>query len=1035
MRPLHLKIEGLRSFRAPVTLDFAGRDHIAIVGDTGAGKSSILEAMTWALYGRTTFSAQGKQELMNDTSRAMRVVLRFGLSGETWEIVRGARRSKAGRVGAVWAQLTRIGEDGEPEERIEQVRLVKQRVEALIGLDGEAFLRTVILPQGRFARLLVEDKPGARSKILRQVWRTDELEAAGQRATEALRTAEAIRIRLEQEADASPEDPDAHLAELRRALEAARAQVEVTGSAASEAEEAADALERAQAKGATAAAVRRRLGSVDLDAIATGLAPLARRAADLDQEERELDRGREALEAERDRIPTTDGPTVQQVATALSKLDGLGHFIEAAERAAAELRSGRKRASEQRAAEAGVAAKAARARKASEEHAPGRAPLENAAREARNRRNEVERLHAAAEDRSLELRGGRRRLDGLQQQVRRAEADFAAAEERAARAKRKADEADECLAAAQRSDAAAHAAHGLAPGDCCPVCERDLPGGWIPPPGEDIEAAAGLLREARRLASAGERRRERLRGELGGARNQAAEAKLSATAFTTRLAEARRRLAAVAGGDPDGPLPGRDVLLAPLDEQRKRADSALADHNRVAEGLLREARARETEAQLARQAVVSADSATAKSHRSAIRHREALAAAIGAIPGDFRPTLALPAEPADLREVDRAPVEQTREAARARQAALRKREQKLARLAARIAETERGLRKLAERRRSQIIGPLVAFRRRLGQDRDALVASASPVGLAREVPHPAGGEPPALLAHARDLATLLEGIENAASALAEEGAREEAMVRARVRELGEPSGDPASLLGRARRQAEEARHQQRTARREVERFAAVADDIRRLRELLDEAQRREWALRDLSEALKPGRFLKWLTLRRSKELLIHASRKLGEVSGGRYSFVDPQEVDERWSVLDNDSGEPRTPATLSGGEQFLASLSLALGMVEMMERTGGRLEALFLDEGFGSLDARSLDAAIAALETAAAHRMVAVISHIRAVAEQVDDVLAVTRESTGSQVRWLSRADRERWATKEVGLDALALSDEAESAAVNGLLD
>ena len=84
------------------------------------------------------------------------------------------------------------------------------------------------------------------------------------------------------------------------------------------------------------------------------------------------------------------------------------------------------------------------------------------------------------------------------------------------------------------------------------------------------------------------------------------------------------------------------------------------------------------------------------------------------------------------------------------------------------------------------------------------------------------------------------------------------------------------------------------------------------------------------------------------------------MSGGKYAFVDPGDADEQWRVLDADSGQDRSPASLSGGEQFIASLSLALGMVEMMARSGGRLESLFLDEGFGSLDRNNLDAAIQA---------------------------------------------------------------------------
>ena len=164
MRPIHLTVEGLRSFRSPVPIDFAGRDHVAIVGDTGAGKSSILEAITYALYGRTMFTAKGNQELMNDTSTHLRVVLRFRVSGETWEVARTLKKGGQGKVGSASAQLRRVGAANETIEQVALVGPVNERIEKLIGLDSDAFLRTVILPQGRFARLLVEDKPTERAE-------------------------------------------------------------------------------------------------------------------------------------------------------------------------------------------------------------------------------------------------------------------------------------------------------------------------------------------------------------------------------------------------------------------------------------------------------------------------------------------------------------------------------------------------------------------------------------------------------------------------------------------------------------------------------------------------------------------------------------------------------------------------------------------------------------------------------------------------------------------------------------------------------
>ena len=123
----------------------------------------------------------------------------------------------------------------------------------------------------------------------------------------------------------------------------------------------------------------------------------------------------------------------------------------------------------------------------------------------------------------------------------------------------------------------------------------------------------------------------------------------------------------------------------------------------------------------------------------------------------------------------------------------------------------------------------------------------------------------------------------------------------------------------------------------------------------------------------------------------------------------------QWSVFDNDNGQPRSPASLSGGEKFVASLALALGMVEMMGRQGGRIESLVLDEGFGALDRTNLDAAIEALASVAAKgRMVGVVTHLRAVAEQIENVPSVTREPAGSEAVWLAEDARADLATSSI---------------------
>ena len=179
------------------------------------------------------------------------------------------------------------------------------------------------------------------------------------------------------------------------------------------------------------------------------------------------------------------------------------------------------------------------------------------------------------------------------------------------------------------------------------------------------------------------------------------------------------------------------------------------------------------------------------------------------------------------------------------------------------------------------------------------------------------------------------------------------------------------------------------------------------------------ALADLSAALRDGAFPKWLTLRRSRSLLVHASRLLSEITAGRYAFADLDDEDSQWFVFDSENGQPRSPSSLSGGEKFVASLALALGMVEMMGRQGDRIESLFLDEGFGALDRTNLDAAVEALRSVAATgRLVAVITHLRAVAEQIDHVLSVTREPTGTQAMWLSESARSVFAEGDLSVSS-----------------
>ena len=1035
MRPLELSVEGLRSFRSPVSIDFRGRDHVAIVGDTGAGKSSILEAITYALYGQTTFTAQANQELMNDTYTHLRVALTFRVSGETWEVARTLRRDRRGDVGQANALLRRIGEDGEPVEQLERVRPVNDRVQELLGLDSDAFLRTVVLPQGRFARLLVEDRPTDRGRILRQVWRTDELEAAGEAAGRARAEAEKLRIRLEQAATEYPEDPESHLRELREALGRARSEAAAAGAdeeAAGRAHEV--VLDRERAREA-ARGVIERLRALDTRGAADRLGPLARLDRRLGQEAADLterqERASEALES----IPTDDGPGVEEVTEALTRLEGLAGLVAAGEEAARRLRGAAHEAAKKRAEAERRAEAAGDAARVASEHAAGRAPLERAARAAEERHEVLSQIHtrwAARTDEAAEMRG---RLERLREEEAERTGRLDSAKEAERPAARAATSAEEHLSAAHRAESAASAAHDLHPGDACPICDRGLPADWKAPDGARLLEARQLAEAARLEAKEAASAVSALEGELTGVGRRIGEAEAGLEGLEAALLEARQELAREAQVDAHSPVPERDALLGPLETECREASACLAEHERLGEELGAAAARADKEAGVAGEGAANAEEMAERARLTANEALARLERTVLEVPRPFRPELGLPREAQELSGVDTGPLARQTRSARERADVLRLRSERRDELRLDI-EALRADRAALERRRSdELDRPLEALAGSLNAQRDVLVEAVGRLALDTEVPAAVAARGVrALESQIGGLRAASAAVERAAELRARESSAGAEGARAELRRIGERTGvdaearDIDALLAAVRARATDARFEERRAAESERLFSEIADDVRRLGQLLREVRDKEVALGELESALKPGAFLKWLTLRRSRSLLVHASRMLGEMSGGKYAFADPGEADEQWLVLDHDSGQARSPASLSGGEQFIASLSLALGMVEMMARSGGRLESLFLDEGFGSLDRNNLDAAVQALATVATGgRMVGVISHVRAVAEQIEHVLAVTRDATGSRAEWLTSQQRRRLSESDTGLEAIS--------ALSGLLD
>ncbi|SDN68961.1 AAA family ATPase [Vreelandella arcis] len=221
-------------------------------------------------------------------------------------------------------------------------------------------------------------------------------------------------------------------------------------------------------------------------------------------------------------------------------------------------------------------------------------------------------------------------------------------------------------------------------------------------------------------------------------------------------------------------------------------------------------------------------------------------------------------------------------------------------------------------------------------------------------------------------------------------------------------------------QVAETKAQEQTYEQRYQQLATRAAQLKATREKLDaahaaqaslEAQYRVWGtLSDVANGrtghrISLQRFVLGVLL---DDVLIQASTRLVRMSRGRYQLVrrdDPSKGNRasglELDVADTYTGKNRPVATLSGGESFMAALSLALGLSDVVQAYAGgiQLDTLFIDEGFGSLDQDALDQAIAMLsELQMGGRMIGIISHVSELKEQMPVRVDVRASRHGSTV-------------------------------------
>ena len=1003
-----MRLEGLGPYAQAQDVDFDRLNAAGLFlldGPTGAGKSTVLAALCFALYGTVPGGRSAESlvtTLLEPGAVIPEVQVEFTVQGRRFEVVRSPkherprrRRSTAGGATVTTQATVSLRErvDGEWTAPLTRADEVGQQIAAVLHLDAEQFMQVVLLPQGQFAQFLTA-KSDERRALLRRLFGTQRFDGVEEHLrveTARLDTAVAVdadvaRTARAQLAEALHEalGPDWHAPEPSPDTD--------DRLIALAAERAGRAHEDARAGLATARAAeqRARVTARELETRGRDLAAAeawASRRRDHDAEAETAAARRRAVDAHE-----RAGRVLAAAHRATAAADAAGTASEAVAEALARVEDEPTAAAWLAAARGDGAADAPASRQALGEaeragEAVARAvrdrarmrELEQEAAAAAERRAEIDRDRAAlvesrpereaavaalraAVERGTECLGAREAVDRAVSEAaaRRTAAEAAAARavevETAARAHREAQERRReaaerhvGLLRARYEQAASDLAERLVPGEPCAVCgspEHPAPAATADTAvtEADVRDAEQARTAADRAATDAETALRAAEQTLRTAREAAAGLAPEAAREALERAEAERAALDQAAKDLAADrcrLTAAEKTLAGADET---AAALAAEDGRLAEAAAHRA-ARLTEL---RDAVEAArgDAETLDARRDQVTAaRRVLAALAGAQDEDAR---------------TRAVADETGQALTAAVAEQRFDDVDAAR-AARLEETDAAARATA-------VQEWDAERARLAE-----LEASEPVRRDRALAE-AGVEPPT---------------EEQTRAAAEALAAAEAASSSRATAVGRLD----SLVATVRRQS--------AALTEVlDRSAGLIAEHTRVRGLLD-------LVRGGGENLLKMPLTSYVLAGRLEEVAAAATERLLAMTDQRYSIEYSDAVGGRGNkglelvIRDHYVDETRHPATLSGGETFMASLALALGLADTVQAEAGgiELDTLFVDEGFGSLDADTLDDVLDVVDTLrTGGRTVGLVSHVERMRQEIGVRLEVRKDRRGSSL-------------------------------------
>jgi len=1009
MRPLKLELEAFGPFAAKEEVDFAALTELGlylVAGDTGAGKTSVFDAMVYALYGKVPGArGDGVVRLRSDFAKdaaTTSVTLEIEVNDARWRVHRTPTQQRAKQRGEgtteVPAKATLERHDGRSwREEVSGKKPVDARILELLGLDHEQFSQVVLLPQGKFEQVLQADS-GDREKLLRTLFATEGFMLAAEylKRLAATRRGEASEAEaLSNEAVGTAVDAwDEALDGLEEVLDSTGVTVtpwkdDGQNAVAARAarltyldrwKKAVDKARSAADKGVTEAQDRLRLMEGEADRfdeakeLREALDEIEKTKSQAEKDAKLLEDGRraapvvEALDELGKRagalteaqsghssaveglvgagLPADEVPTTVVEANGLSttwskqeeKCKGYAADLEAASRHADSALDLREQADDARQQAADLA-----------EAATGQgSDLEG-----------LETEHKEAAGAQAELPGALKQEQKAETgheavtDLREARKDLTAAENAVGTAKRARQTAQSEVEAQRRRDLENVAAHlardGLVEGEPCPVC------GSLehPSPASPAKGSGASRLEAAEVA---------LTGSV--AAEASAEADLRRA--TKDLDKSEKAFVTAGIGKPVSDL-------RPIITKAKEALTKTTAEVKRLQNLAGRVSAFEKSVKKARKDLQASKDEGAK-------------------------------QQAEAKRLDGLAVIDEKEAKRLR------------------AKVERALGKgvdpvaLAEEA-GRIVAALVSIVSTLSIVTEVSAKHDAQQGLVVKMLKSTGFADEAAVHAAErpsgELDDLEERLEKRQQA--EKGAKARLGVLSKE---GVPKARPAveaaaTAVDDAVERVGSLREAGRLLSERHRAFKGAADDAERKRKVAAKAR----ADADLAEQVDktcrgkgPGSkqsLEQWVLAHFLREVSAEATVRLRSMSDSRFGFVvsDQDEKDRavglRLDIEDRYTGKKRSVNSLSGGETFLASLALALGLADTVQRRNGgvRIDCLFVDEGFGALDTEALDLAIDTLaELRAGGRTVGVISHVEGVKQRLDLGLRVVKTDRGSHI-------------------------------------